>query len=236
MPSRCPRPCLARSHILPYVKTLCLCRLWRSLSCLFGGPPRAQLYIDGEFIGGCDICIDMYQSGVSFAALRHLNAAGTSVTVFNMHVRADVGRERVRADGSWRVRWSRSAAAAMQPNADLCGLWYACWMLCRSWWSSSRLCKTRDVALNPSARVPRDQLARPYIKASSFDTLPPSNSPSSLRPPPFQGPIPVEERVPSDFSAKLKGHRPFSALWSISRNIDSSCPIMHRRIQAMLFQ
>ena len=24
-----------------------------------------QLYIDGEFIGGCDICIDMYQSGVS---------------------------------------------------------------------------------------------------------------------------------------------------------------------------
>jgi monothiol glutaredoxin len=21
------------------------------------------LYIDGEFIGGCDICIDMYQSG-----------------------------------------------------------------------------------------------------------------------------------------------------------------------------
>ena len=28
-------------------------------------PTIPQLYIDGEFIGGCDICIDMYQSGVS---------------------------------------------------------------------------------------------------------------------------------------------------------------------------
>ena len=26
-------------------------------------PTIPQLYIDGEFIGGCDICIDMYQSG-----------------------------------------------------------------------------------------------------------------------------------------------------------------------------
>jgi len=26
-------------------------------------PTIPQLYVDGEFVGGCDICVEMYQSG-----------------------------------------------------------------------------------------------------------------------------------------------------------------------------
>ena len=35
----------------------------RELSALSGWPTIPQLFVDGEFVGGCDIVIEMYESG-----------------------------------------------------------------------------------------------------------------------------------------------------------------------------
>jgi monothiol glutaredoxin len=51
-------------------------RIRQELSALSGWPTVPQLFVDGELIGGCDIVMEMYQSGELHAALGLDGAAG----------------------------------------------------------------------------------------------------------------------------------------------------------------
>lgn len=37
--------------------------LWKTLSAINNWPTSPQIYINGEFVGGCDIVTEMYRSG-----------------------------------------------------------------------------------------------------------------------------------------------------------------------------
>ena len=37
--------------------------LWKTLSAINNWPTAPQIYINGEFVGGCDIVTEMYRSG-----------------------------------------------------------------------------------------------------------------------------------------------------------------------------
>ncbi|MBM3381214.1 MAG: Grx4 family monothiol glutaredoxin [Betaproteobacteria bacterium] len=37
--------------------------LWKTLSAMNNWPTSPQIYINGEFVGGCDIVTEMYRSG-----------------------------------------------------------------------------------------------------------------------------------------------------------------------------
>jgi monothiol glutaredoxin len=51
-------------------------RIRQELSALSGWPTIPQLFVDGELLGGCDIVMEMYQSGELHAALGLDAAAG----------------------------------------------------------------------------------------------------------------------------------------------------------------
>jgi monothiol glutaredoxin len=49
-------------------------RIRQELSALSGWPTVPQLFVDGELVGGCDIVMEMYQSGELHSALGLENA------------------------------------------------------------------------------------------------------------------------------------------------------------------
>ncbi|HWD63781.1 MAG TPA: Grx4 family monothiol glutaredoxin [Solirubrobacteraceae bacterium] len=51
-------------------------RIRQELSELSGWPTIPQLFVDGELVGGCDIVMEMYQSGELHSALGLENAPG----------------------------------------------------------------------------------------------------------------------------------------------------------------
>jgi monothiol glutaredoxin len=51
-------------------------RIRQELSAVSNWPTIPQLFIDGEFVGGCDIVTEMYESGELVTALGLENAAG----------------------------------------------------------------------------------------------------------------------------------------------------------------
>jgi monothiol glutaredoxin len=52
-------------------------RIRQELSAVSNWPTIPQLFIDGEFVGGCDIVTEMYESGELLTALGLENAAGS---------------------------------------------------------------------------------------------------------------------------------------------------------------
>jgi monothiol glutaredoxin len=53
-------------------------RIRQELSAVSNWPTIPQLFIDGEFVGGCDIVTEMYESGELHSALGLENASGTA--------------------------------------------------------------------------------------------------------------------------------------------------------------
>jgi monothiol glutaredoxin len=51
-------------------------RIRQELSALSGWPTIPQLFVDGELVGGCDIVMEMYQSGELHSALGLENGSG----------------------------------------------------------------------------------------------------------------------------------------------------------------
>jgi monothiol glutaredoxin len=51
-------------------------RIRQELSALSGWPTIPQLFVDGELVGGCDIVMEMFQSGELHSALGLENAPG----------------------------------------------------------------------------------------------------------------------------------------------------------------
>jgi monothiol glutaredoxin len=51
-------------------------RIRQELSALSGWPTIPQLFVDGELVGGCDIVMEMYQSGELHTVLGLENAPG----------------------------------------------------------------------------------------------------------------------------------------------------------------
>ena len=53
-------------------------RIRQELSAVSNWPTIPQLFVDGEFVGGCDIVTEMYESGELHTALGLENAAGAA--------------------------------------------------------------------------------------------------------------------------------------------------------------
>ncbi len=53
-------------------------RIRQELSAVSNWPTIPQLFIDGEFVGGCDIVTEMYESGELHSALGLENASGAA--------------------------------------------------------------------------------------------------------------------------------------------------------------